>query len=86
MDRALETTSTVFNSVQDIVALLNQISSTRTNGAEIRMQATITGNFRAKFLIHCKTYLQGECLKKQFVDARPLTKSLPVLLNGVELM
>jgi len=25
-------------------------------------------------------------LKKQFVDARPLTKSLPLLLNGVELM
>jgi len=25
-------------------------------------------------------------LKEQFVDARPLTKSLPVFLNGVELM
>jgi len=30
----------VLNSFQEIVALLNQISSTRTNGAEIRMQAT----------------------------------------------
>jgi len=36
----LATTSTVLNSFQTIVALLNQISSTRSNGAEIRMQAT----------------------------------------------
>ena len=36
----LATTSTVFNSFQDIVALLNQISSTRNNGVDIRMQAT----------------------------------------------
>jgi len=43
MDRALGNnhhTTIVLNSFQDIVALLSQISSTRTNGAERRMQAT----------------------------------------------
>ena len=40
--RHLATTSTMLNSFQNIVALLNKISSTRTNGVEIGMQATGT--------------------------------------------